>query len=57
MLDFSLAIRSKETREDATFQKVWVALLKDEMTQAQKLASNLEGQLVEARAREQQAVD
>ena len=48
MLGSSLAIHSREIGDKATLQQGQVVSLEGEMTRTQKLASELEGQLVEA---------
>ncbi|GFS41821.1 hypothetical protein Acr_00g0076530 [Actinidia rufa] len=53
----SLAVRSREAGEQASLQEGRVASMENEVARLQKLAADLEQQLVESRAREQQAND
>ena len=57
MLGSSLIVRNWEIGDEVTIQQDRVASFEGEMTQAQKLASELEEQLVIAQAREQQAIE
>ncbi|GFZ14653.1 hypothetical protein Acr_24g0008430 [Actinidia rufa] len=57
VLGSSLAIRSREAREQASLQEGRVASMEIEVARLQKLAANFEQQLAETRAREQQALD
>ena len=57
MFGSSLAVKSRETIEEATLQQGRAASLDTEVSRLQKLSSDLEQQLAEARAREQQVGD
>ncbi|GFS40521.1 hypothetical protein Acr_00g0069090 [Actinidia rufa] len=57
VLGSSLAVRSREAGEQASLQEGRVASMETEVARLQKLAADLEQQLAESRAREQQAND
>ena len=57
MLGSSLAVKSRETIEEATLQQGRAASLDSEVSRLQKFSSDLERQLAEARVREQQVGD
>ncbi|GFY87962.1 hypothetical protein Acr_05g0016010 [Actinidia rufa] len=57
VLGSSLAVRSREAGEQASLQEGRVASMETEVACLQKLAADLEQQLAESRAREQQAND
>ncbi|GFS34119.1 hypothetical protein Acr_00g0032350 [Actinidia rufa] len=57
VLGSSLTVRSREAGEQASLQKGRVASMETEVARLQKLAADLEQQLAESRAREQQAND
>ena len=57
MLGSSLAVKSRETIEEATLQQGRAASLDSEVSRLQKFSSDLEQQLAEARVREQQVGD
>ena len=50
-------MRSREAREEASLQQGEAASLESEVSRLQTLSGDLEQQLAEARAREQQAID
>ena len=53
MLGSSLAVRSREAREQASLQEGRAASMETEIARLQKVAADLEQQLAESRAREQ----
>ena len=57
MFGSSLAVKSRETIEEASLQQGRAASLDTEVSRLQKLSADLEQQLAEARAREQQVGD
>ncbi|GFS38591.1 hypothetical protein Acr_00g0058480 [Actinidia rufa] len=57
VLGSSLAVRNREAGEQTSLQEGRVASIETEVARLQKLAANLEQQLAESRAREQQAND
>ncbi|GFY81103.1 hypothetical protein Acr_01g0009120 [Actinidia rufa] len=57
VLGSSLAVRSREAGEQASLQEGRAASMKTEIARLQKVAADLEQQLAESRAREQQAND
>ncbi|GFY97885.1 hypothetical protein Acr_12g0004260 [Actinidia rufa] len=57
VFDSSLAVRSREAREQASLQEGRVASMETEVARLQKLAANFEQQLAKSRAYEQQALE
>ncbi|GFS32824.1 hypothetical protein Acr_00g0024890 [Actinidia rufa] len=57
VLGSSLAVRSREAREQASLQEGRVASMETKVARLQKLAVDFEQQLAESRAREQQALN
>ena len=53
MLGSSLAVKSRETVEEASFQQGRAASLDSEVSHLQKFSGDLEQKMAEARAREQ----
>ncbi|GFS34939.1 hypothetical protein Acr_00g0036850 [Actinidia rufa] len=56
VLTSSLAFHVKKMRDEMMIQEGWAASIESEITRAQKLVSNLEGQLTKLKIREQQAI-
>ena len=57
MLESSLAVRSKKVGEEVSLQQGRAASLESEVSRLQKLSRELEQQLAEARAQEQESAN